>query len=247
MVNLPIVNAPYLNVDGLEIAITGSTTATVQTGRARNSTNENDIIMDVAATLDAANVGIGGLDTGALANNTLYSLYVIGDSTENNEPNVILSANASQPLLPVDYDMYRKIGYLRTDGSAAFLLGYFSGKSNERIFMYDAPIATAVTAGSSTTDAAVALGTFVPAVQGTPVYMYYDMTPAAASRVLTLKPYGAVGAPFTATSQVTAVHVTGVALVQAQLLLGVPNIEYNWSAGGGDAVALNVAGYQYTI
>jgi hypothetical protein len=153
----------------------------------------------------------------------------------------------SSPLLPVGYDMYRKIGYLRSDGTADFLPGYFSGKSNERMFMYDAPLATAITAGAATSDTAVALGGLVPAVAGTPVYMFYDMTPAAASRVLSLKPYGATGAPFQATSQVTSVHVTGVALVQAQLLLGVPNLEYVWSAGGGDAVALNVAGYQYTI
>lgn len=247
MVNLPIVNAPYLAVDGLEIAITGDETATVQAGRARNSSNEADIIMDAAATLDITATGLNGLDTGTLAIDTLYSLYVVGDSTFTNDAGVILSASASAPLLPVGYDMYRKIGYIRTDGSADFLLGYFSGSSNERIFMYDAPIATAVTAGASTTDAAVSLATFVPAVAGLPVYMFYDLTPAAASRILTLKPYGAVGAPFTVTSQVTAVHMTGVALVQAQLLLGVPNIEYVWSAGGGDAVALNVAGYQYTI
>jgi hypothetical protein len=247
MVNIPIVNAPYLEVDGLQIAITGDATATVQAGRARNSTNEADIIMSVAATLDVANTGLNGLDTGTLGNDTLYALYVVGDSTNTNEPGVILSASASAPLLPVDYDMYRLIGYLRTDGTADFLAGFWSGSSNQRIFMYDAPIATAVTAGASTTDAAVSLATFVPAVQGLPVYMFFDATPAAASRVLTLKPYGAVGAPFTVTSQVTAVHVTGVALVQAQLLVGVPNIEYIWSAGGGDAVALNVAGYQYTI
>lgn len=246
-VNLPIVNAPYLDVYGLEIAITGNTGATVQAGRARNSGNENDITLDAAVTLDATDNGINGLDTGALANATLYSLYVVGDSSFNNDPGIVLSASATQPLLPVGYDMYRKIGYLRTDGSAHFLPGYFSGSRNERKFFYDAPLATAVTAGASTTDAPVALGAMVPAVQGTPVYMFFDLTPAAASRILTLKPYGGTGAPWTVTSQVTAVHMTGVALVQAQLLLGVPNLEYIWSAGGGDAVALNVAGYEYSI
>lgn len=246
-VNLPIVNAPYLSVNGLEIAVVNDETATVQAGRARNSTNENDIILSAAVTVDNTENGINGLDTGTVAADTLYSLYLVGDSTQNNDPGVVLSLSATQPLLPVGYDMFRKIGYLRTDSTSDFLLGYFSGSSNERIFMYDAPIATAVTAGSSTTDAAVSLATFVPAVAGLPVFMFYDLTPAAASRVLTLKPYGAVGAPFTVTSQVTAVHMTGIALVQAQLLVGVPNIEYVWSAGGGDAVALNVAGYQYTI
>lgn len=246
-VNLPIVNAPYLNAQGLEIARASATTLTVAAGRARNSSNENDIILESAVTVNGAANGINGLDTGSLANATLYSLYLVGDSTLNNAEGAVLSTSSSSPLMPVGYDMYRKIGYVRTDGSANFLLGYWSGSSNERLFMYDAPIATAVTAGSSTSDAAVSLATFVPAVNGLPVYMFYDLTPAAASRILTLKPYGAVGAPFTVTSQVTAVHMTGVALVQAQLLSGVPNIEYVWSAGGGDAVALNVAGYQYTI
>ncbi len=246
-VNLPIVNAPYLNVSGLEIAVVNDETATVQAGRARNSTNENDIILSAVATVDNTENGLNGLDTGTVAADTLYSLYLIGDSTQNNDAGLVLSLSATQPLLPVGYDMFRKIGYLRTDSTSDFLLGYFSGSANERIFMYDAPIATAVTAGASTTDAAVSLATFVPAVAGLPVYMFFDLTPAAASRILTLKPYGAVGAPFTVTSQVTAVHMTGVALVQAQLLVGVPNIEYIWSAGGGDAVALNVAGYQYTI
>ncbi len=246
-VNIPIVNAPYLEVDGLEIAVVDDETATIQAGRARNSTNENDIILNAAVTVDNTENGLNGLDTGTVAASTLYSLYLVGDSTQNNAAGAVLSLSATQPLLPVGYDMYRKIGYLRTDGTSDFLLGYWSGSSNERIFMYDAPIATAVTAGASTTDAPVSLATFVPAVAGLPVYMYYDLTPAAASRVLTLKPYGAVGAPWTVTSQVTAVHMTGVALVQAQLLVGVPNLEYIWSAGGGDAVALNVAGYQYTI
>jgi hypothetical protein len=246
-VNLPVVNAPYLGVDGLQIAIVDDETATIQAGRARNSSNENDIILTAAVTVSNLVNGINGLDTGTVAASTLYSLYLVGDSSLNNDPGVVLSLSASQPLLPVGYDMYRKIGYLRTDGTSDFLLGYWSGSSNERIFMYDAPIATAVTAGASTTDAAVSLATFVPAVAGLPVYIFFDLTPAAASRILTLKPYGAVGAPWTVTSQVTAVHMTGVALVQAQLLVGVPNIEYIWSAGGGDAVALSVAGYQYTI
>lgn len=246
-VNLPIVNAPYLEVDGLEIAVVDDENATIQAGRARNSTNENDIILNAAVTVNNLVNGINGLDTGTVAASTLYSLYLVGDSTQNNEAGTILSLSATQPLLPVGYDMFRKIGYLRTDGTSDFLLGYWSGSGRERIFMYDAPIATAVTAGASTTDAAVSLATFVPAVSGLPVYIAFDATPAAASRILTLKPYGATGAPFRVTSQVTSVHVTGVALVQAQLLVGVPNIEYVWSAGGGDAVALNVAGYQYTI
>ncbi|MGE4118949.1 MAG: hypothetical protein AB7F29_13835 [Candidatus Nitrosocosmicus sp.] len=113
--------------------------------------------------------------------------------------------------------------------------------------MYDAPIATAVTAGASTTDAAVSLATFVPAVNLTPVWIKFAMTPAAASRTLTLKTYGAVGDMYQATSQVTSVVLRDSALILSALNSGVPNIEYYWSAGGGDAVAIDVAGYQWLV
>ncbi|HJY22901.1 MAG TPA: hypothetical protein VJ279_08460 [Hanamia sp.] len=246
MVNIPIVNAPYLSVDGLEIEIASTTTATVQDGRARNSTNENDIIMLAAVTLNAATTGINGLDTGALANGTLYSLYLVGDSTNNNDAGVVLSASATQPLMPVGYDMFRKIGYLRTDGSAHFLAGYWSGSSNERTFVYDVPIATAITAGNSATYAAVTLTTFVPAVQNVLVKIETDWTANAAADTLALQPFDAVGD--------TVKYIAGVAgatahtlvreYVQAQLDSGAPKINYKVSAG---TVAINVAGYQYTI
>jgi len=246
MVNIPIVNAPYLSVDGLQIAIASTTTLTVQTGRARNSTNQNDIIMDAVATLNAADNGINGLDTGSLANATLYSLYVVGDSTENNPAGVILSANASAPLMPVDYDMYRKIGYLRTDGSAHFLAGYWTGSSNERTFVYDVPIATAVTAGSSATYAAVTLTTFVPAVQNVLAKIETNWTANAAGDTLALQPFSAVGdtVKYIAPVAGASAHTLVREYVQAQLDSGAPKINYKVSAG---TVAINVAGYQYTI
>lgn len=246
MVNIPIVNAPYLSVDGLEIAIASTTTATVQPGRARNSTNENDIILDAIATLNAANNGLNGLDTGALANATMYALYEVGDSSGNNDSGVILSLNITTPLLPVGYDMWRRIGFLRTDGAAHFLSGYWYGKSNERMFMYDAPIATAVTAGAATSYTAVSLATFVPAVDSLAVWMSYAFTPGAASRTLKMTPGNGTGDAVTITGQVTSVVVSGNALVIEKVTTGVPEIDYKVS-NAGDAVALNVAGYQYTI
>lgn len=246
MVNIPIVNAPYLDVDGLQIAIATTTTATVLAGRARNSTNENDIIMDSTATLNAADTGINGLDTGSLTTASLYSLFVVGDSTNNNAPGVLLSLSATAPLMPVGYDMFRRIGYLRTDGSSHFLAGYWSGSANERTFVYDVPIATAVTAGASATYAAVTLTTFVPAIQNTLVNIETNWTANAAADTLALQPFSAVGD--------TVKYIAGVAgatahtlvreYVQAQLDSGAPKINYKVSAG---TVAINVAGYKYTI
>lgn len=245
-VEIPIVNAGYLNVQGLQIAIASTTTLTVQAGQARDSTNVNDIVISSAVTLNAAVNGVNGLDTGSLTTNTLYALYAVGDSTNNNHAGVVLSLNQSAPLLPVGYDMYRLIGYVRTDGSSLFLTGYWTGSANERTFVYDVPIATAITAGASATYAPVTLTTFVPAVQNVLARMEINWTANAAGDTLALQPFNAVGDTLKYIAGVAgaSAHTLVREYVQAQLSSGAPKINYKVSAG---TVALNVAGYQYTI
>jgi len=245
-VNIPIVNAPYLSVDNLQLAVASTTTLTMAAGRARNSTNENDIILTSGVTINAATTGINALDTGSLANATLYAVYAVGDSTQNNTPGAVLSATLTAPLLPVGYDMYRLIGYVRTDGSAHFLAGYWSGSANERTFVYDVPIATAVTAGSSATYAAVTLTTFVPPVQNVLAKIETNWTANAAGDTLALQPFSAVGdtVKYIAPVAGASAHTLVREYVQAQLDSGAPKINYKVSAG---TVAINVAGYQYTI
>lgn len=249
-VEIPIVNAGYLNVQGLEIAITGNATATVQLGQARDSTNVNDIVLAAAATLNAANNGINGLDNGSLAASTLYGLFLVGDSTQNNAAGLLLSTSSSPsaaaPLLPVGYDMFRLIGYLRTDGSSHFLAGYFSGSRNDRIFVYDVPLATAITAGASATYAAVTLTGFVPAVQNVLVNMEINWTANAAGDTLALQPFSAVGdtAKYIAGVAGASAHTLVREYLMAQLDTLAPKMNYKVSAG---TVALNVAGYKYSI
>lgn len=245
-VNIPVVNAGYLSVQGLEVAIASTTTLTVAAGQARDSSNVNDIVLSASVTLNAATNGINGLDTGALANATLYALYAVGDSTFNSDPGVVLSATLTSPLLPIGYDMYRLIAYVRTDGSAHFLAGYWSGSSNDRLFTYDVPIATAVTAGNSATYAAVTLTTFVPPIANVPVLIESNWTANAAADTLALQPLNAVGdtVKYIAPVAGATAHTLVRDYVQAQLATGAPKINYKVSAG---TVAINVAGYQYTI
>lgn len=245
-VEIPIVNAGYLNVQGLQIARTGNATATVELGQARDSTNVNDIVLTAQATLNAANNGINGLDNGSLAASTLYALFLVGDSTQNNDSGLLLSTSVSAPLLPVGYDMFRLIGYLRTDGSSHFLAGYWSGSANERTFVYDVPIATAVTAGNSATYAAVTLTTFVPAVQNVLANIETNWTANAAGDTMALQPFSATGdtVKYIAAVAGATAHTLVREYVQAQLDSGAPKINYKVSAG---TVAINVAGYKYTI
>jgi hypothetical protein len=245
-INIPVVNAGYLNVQGLELAVASTTTMTMALGQARDSTNVNDIVLAAGVTINAATNGINGLDTGSLTTNKLYGVYVVGDSSGNNAAGAVVSLSNTSPLMPVGYDMFRLIGYVRTDGSSLFLAGYWSGSANDRTFCYDVPIATAITAGASNTYVAVTLATFVPAIKGLLANIEINWTANAAADTLALQPFGGVGdtVKFIALLAGATAHTLVREYVTTELNSGAPTINYKVSAA---AVALNVAGYKYTI
>lgn len=245
-ISIPVVNAPYLSVSNLEITILGDETLSIATGRARNSTNENDIINSAALTVSNLVNGANGLDAGSVAASTVYAIYIIGDSSLNNTTAGLLSTDQSSPQLPFGYDMFRKIGYAVTDGTSDFYMGYFYGSANERMFVYDAPIATAVTSGNSGTYAAVTLTTLVPSEENVPVLFEIDWTANAAADTFGLQPFGATGDTYRAIAGVAGAtaHTILYPEVMAQLDSGAPKVNYKVSAG---TVAIDVSGFSYSI
>jgi hypothetical protein len=119
-----------------------------------------------------ATVGANGLDSGTLQANTWYGLYVIHNPTTNT---TALLASLGGPTLPSGYTYYSRMGSFRTDGTAnKYPLAYMQ---HGRVFQYllqgnlasGYPVmgsgvgTTLGTIGaSSSTLAAVAIGTFVP-------------------------------------------------------------------------------------
>lgn len=59
--------------------------------------------------------GAGGLDTGALATNTWYSVWVIWNGTTTSG---LLSLSATTPTMPSGYTFKARVGWIRTDGTA---------------------------------------------------------------------------------------------------------------------------------
>jgi hypothetical protein len=177
---IPMVNLGNLYLNGLQLAYASATTMTVAAGQARDMTNTNDIVINQAVTINAAVNGLNGLDSGALVANTFYAVYAVGASTKSDptavDPNnpsgfigvyvagglLSLAANAA-PTLPSGFDMYRRIGYILTDGSANILDFTQCGDGLTRDMYYAAAIATNITAGASTTFAAVTTTASVPA------------------------------------------------------------------------------------
>lgn len=191
-ISTPMVNAPFLSIQGLRVAWTDATHITVGAGRARNSSNLNDIILPGTITINAAHQGAAGIDIGALANSTFYAVYAIGSSYSSASPSALISANLTQPLLPGDYDMYRRIGYVLTSGAAAILEFRQVGSSEDRWMWYDVGIQE-LNAGASAVYAAVNIATSVPA---TATHVMFDvvLTPTGAADTVHLQPTGATGA-----------------------------------------------------
>src|ERR1017187_7520789 len=93
----PIVNALYLDINGLNVsndATTPNTVLNISAGQARDSNNVIDMLLgnwlnqgNPATTansltlLNLAVTGANGLDTGVLAASTNYYVYIIGDSS----------------------------------------------------------------------------------------------------------------------------------------------------------------------
>jgi hypothetical protein len=240
-VAIPVVNAPNLYVDGLAMSWATDETLTIQSGAARNSTDANDIEVSSALTLSNIVAGANGLDTGSVAASTMYAVYVIGSSLDVVVSASLLSlASSSTPTLPQDYDMYRRIGWVLTDGTSDFLLFYQYGTDKTRQYYYDVGISE-LSAGSSATYAAVDLATSVPPI-ATTVIMDVAYTPNGATDVAEFLPFGS-----SATNGIVrfgygvAGAQVGQAVIPCQLDSGVPKIQYKVTSG--DALTLLTSGY----
>lgn len=183
--------APFIPfLSGFGMSYTSTTSITVVAGQCSDSTNINVISFTASQVLLANINGLNGLDTGSLANNTLYAVFAIGDSTENNPNGVLMSTSATAPYLPAGYDMKRRIGYVLTDGSAHILPfdQAIAANSSARTMWYDASISV-LSGGTSATFAAQSLAACVPA-QATNVIFQASVTPTAPADSVALRPTG---------------------------------------------------------
>jgi len=177
---------PYGYINGLQIsndATTPNTLLDIGSGVTIDSTDTFQMINNGTIVINAATNGLNGLDTGTFAAAKVYAVYLVSDPVTLQPIGAMLSLSYTQPLMPFSYSAFKLIGFATTAaGSAVFLAGYWTaGNSAYRLFMYDAPLATAVTAGTSTTYANVNLIAAVPNFNNLPVLVNSIFTPTAAT------------------------------------------------------------------
>lgn len=108
---------PQGYVNGFQVNVTG-TDVTIKPGTCRSDDNTTDLTRTTSAgdiTVDPDSTGANGLDTGSPANNTWYYVYVIW----NGSTTAGLMSTSTSPTMPSGYTKKRRVGMVRTNGSAA--------------------------------------------------------------------------------------------------------------------------------
>jgi len=163
--NAPIVNAGLLYVNGLQTRYLNSKVITLLPGAARDSTNVADITLSSDIIINGTMIGANGADFSPIVANTFYAVYVIGDSRGYQPTAGLLSflessINGPSPI-PAGYDMFRRVGWIRTDSSANIVQFYQLGTDESRTYYYTTPINVLVS-GSSITFSNVDMQSVVP-------------------------------------------------------------------------------------
>ena len=240
-ISTPVVNAGIKYINGMRLTWLNGTTMTVASGQCRNSTDVNDITIAADVTINTGTNGAGGLDQGSMANSTFYAVYAIGDSFGNNAGSALISADLSSPVLPGGYNMYFRIGYVKSSGAAALLAFRQDGVSLDRWMWYDAPIATDVAFGASATYAPVDASDGLPSATPTMVRWYCRFTPTLGNDTLVLAPHTSSSTlGYASASGAVAGVVETVQLICPTDAFVTNAINYKVT---GSAVAISVAAY----
>lgn len=102
-------------VNGFECDVTSNAIVTVRAGECLDSTNSK-VLYSNQFSINTAGSGIGGIDTGSVASDTFYYVWVLSGSSGTSG---VLSTSSTLPTQPAGYDDYRKrVGTVRTDGSS---------------------------------------------------------------------------------------------------------------------------------
>lgn len=162
---LGVLSYPREYLRGLTVDVLTATTFTVAAGFARDFFNGRNIDSPVQLSGDITVVGAGGLEKGtAEAADTWYAVHIIDDSRKNQLPNVLLSLSPTAPTLPIGFDIFRRVGWIRNDSGSDFLVSHAFGENSTKQVFYDESGATvsALTNGSAIVFTTVDLSEFLP-------------------------------------------------------------------------------------
>jgi hypothetical protein len=232
-----------LYVDNLILSVTSSTTLTLGSGAARDSTNSVDIVLEDSILIDTDIVGAGGIDTGSLAPNSWYYIYVIGSSLNQKQPSALVSLSATAPQLPLGYDCYRRVGVALTTSPTAFIILWQEGTGKNRKYTIESS-SPVLNAGQQTTFTAFSLINGVPPLNSTTVTMTYSFSVETANNTFSLNTgaSGSSNSTVVINNTTTSHPVRGEIEMVATLVNNLPTMKYKVTQSG-DELSLSVIAF----
>lgn len=232
-------------LSGFQVAWSSNTTLTVSNGNGIDSTNVANIDNStVSTTINCANNGLNGLDTGSLSASTTYYVHAIGNSLDFTQKGFVVSKSATSPTLPLGFDCFRWVDYQITDSSSHLLLNRNFGSGNIRNKIFDAGISV-LSAGTAVTLTAISLAAVCPEGLVNPNFLVdldVSFTPNTAGDRVSFATYGSTSTTLPSLSgSVSAVSTKAVVPNILTALNGViPEILYiNSAASGSTTVSIN--------
>jgi hypothetical protein len=186
---------------GLTLSTAGSSaTFTTAAGWAADSTAVNILRLyaSLAKTTSAWAVGAtnGSLDTGAIANTTWYHVYII-KRLDTGVTDILTSLSATAPTMPTNYTLKRRIGAMKTDGSAHWVLFVQTGDR----FRWATPVLDV-----SNTSFAAYISTAVSSPLGVQCVAFGNLVAGTGGSIINIRPVGASDAVPATTATPLAVN-----------------------------------------
>ena len=180
------------HLDGLAMVYNTVSTVDIAVGTARDSTDVIDITVESLLTANIAVSGVAnGLDTGTSAVNTWYALYVVDGPTV--PPASLLSASFTAPTLPAGYTVFRRVGAVLNDGTAAFFKFHLRLNGRSREVWWDSfniGRAAALSAGGSDSYVAVDCSGYAPPTATALAFQYFYTNNSSNTRYFLLRVTG---------------------------------------------------------
>jgi hypothetical protein len=240
--NLGVANAVAAGISGtfsnLKISTTGTSalvTLTADSVCLKDSSNFQAVVNSVSLSINLAGSGANGLDAGASAINTWYSVWVIWNGTTVSG---LLSLSATTPTLPGGYTHKARVGWIRSDSTANKYPLNFNQSGNRA--QYKVAAGSNVTAkptmassGVDIIETAVSVVNFVPATASSIITVVSLGTAAAGTFTVYVGP----SVSDTNTSGMATVNTLPGQYFQTDILLQASTIGWNVNASStGNAI-----------
>jgi hypothetical protein len=146
----------------------------------------------ISVTVNCTTTGANGLDTGSLANNTWYYLWIIYNPSTDTIAG-LASTSSTAPTMPSGYTAKARLGANRTGGSATFNRVRQLGRRAQYVVTAGSPTPNlpSMSSGTQTQWTAVATGSFVPSTASMIAIVGVAVSSASASATVSAAPNNA--------------------------------------------------------